>query len=65
LPLRRFDVGPFLRRGHNTIEVELTTTFKNRLVDIGSPWADDAETQPYGLLGPVRLVPYAERAVRG
>lgn len=63
VPPPRFDVGPFLRRGENTIEVELTTTLKNRLVEMGSPWADNSETQPYGLLGPVRLVPYAERAV--
>jgi hypothetical protein len=60
VPAPRLDVGGFLRRGRNRIEVELTTTLNNRLAEI-SP--DRNETQPYGLIGPVRLVPYADRAV--
>jgi hypothetical protein len=59
--LPRLDVGPFLRRGTNRIEVEVTTTLNNRLAQM-SPIRD--VTQPYGLLGPVRLVPYADEVVR-
>jgi hypothetical protein len=65
----RIDVGQFLRSGENVLEVDLTTTLKNRvdsLVDnpaysylIERP----ERTQPYGLLGPVALVPYAQGRV--
>jgi hypothetical protein len=61
VPPPRLDIGPFLRQGVNRIEVEVTTTLNNRLAQI-SP--DRNETQPYGLIGPVRLVAYAEAAVR-
>lgn len=60
VPLPRVDVGPFLRHGKNRIEVEVTTTLNNRLAEM-SPIRN--ETQPYGLLGPVELTPYAERAI--
>ncbi len=66
----RLDIGPFLRRGENTIEVELTTTLRNRLTEMGTRgvdgyqrFAQDLVTQAYGLIGPVRVVPYAEREV--
>jgi hypothetical protein len=61
VPPPRLDIGPFLRDGVNRIEVEVTTTLNNRLAQI-SP--DRNETQPYGLMGPVRLVAYAEATVR-
>ncbi|QXJ21177.1 hypothetical protein AGRA3207_002006 [Actinomadura graeca] len=65
----RIDVGPFLRPGRNVIEVEVTTTLKNRLTALaerGVPGYSrflkrPVKTQPYGLLGPVRLVPYADK----
>jgi len=60
VPPPRLDVGRLLRWGKNRIEVELTTTLNNRLAEM-SP--QRTETQPYGLLGPVRLVPYADQAV--
>lgn len=71
VPPSRLDVGPFLRPGENTIEVELTTTLKNRLNALAeqgvagySRFLQRPErTQPYGLLGPVRLVPYAEQVI--
>jgi hypothetical protein len=68
VPTPRIDVGPFLRSGVNSIEVELTTTLKNRLVSLAAEpgfrrFATRPQTQPYGLLGPVRLVPYQGRAV--
>jgi hypothetical protein len=61
VPPPRLDLGPFMRRGQNRIEVELSTTLNNRLAQISE---NRTETQPYGLLGPVRLIPYADRGVR-
>lgn len=58
------DVGPFLRRGRNRIEVEVTTTLINRLRTVTPDVYAAAERQEYGLLGPARLVPYTERRVR-
>jgi hypothetical protein len=64
----RLDIGPFLRNGENVIEVELTTTLKNRLVEMstrvdGYQRFAGTPTQTYGLIGPVRIVPYTEREV--
>ncbi|WP_413098625.1 hypothetical protein [Streptomyces sp. Inha503] len=57
------DVGPWLRRGENAIEIEVATPLVNRL-RVGQPAVFGAVArQPYGLIGPVRLVPYAQAAV--
>lgn len=69
--LPRVDAGSFLRPGQNTIEVEVTTTLKNRLTALAEQGVPGysrflkrpVRTQPYGLIGPVRLIPYAERGV--
>ncbi|MFF9455700.1 glycosyl hydrolase [Streptomyces flaveolus] len=58
------DVGPYLRRGTNTIEVEVATSLLNRLRVANAPVFGVAKRQNYGLVGPVRLVPYG-RAVVG
>ncbi|TDC17113.1 hypothetical protein, partial [Actinomadura bangladeshensis] len=58
------DVGPHLRRGANTIEVEVATTLNNRLRVSDPGVYGGASRQNYGLIGPVRLVPYGEAAVR-
>ncbi|OLT37879.1 hypothetical protein BJF79_28695 [Actinomadura sp. CNU-125] len=60
----KVDVGPYLRRGRNTIEVEVATTLNNRLRVSDPDVYGPASRQDYGLIGPVRLVPYAEEAVR-
>lgn len=64
----RLDIGPFLRDGDNVIEVELSTTLKNRLHEMaahvdGYQRFARSPTQPYGLIGPVSIVPYVEREV--
>ncbi|MFF0723751.1 glycosyl hydrolase [Streptomyces sp. NPDC004134] len=67
----RTDVGPHLRRGRNVLEIEVATTLKNRLTALAEQGVPGysrflnrpVKTQPYGLIGPVRLVPYAERDV--
>jgi hypothetical protein len=57
------DVTRLLRPGSNEIVVEVVTTLKNRIVGLteqGRPvglGAGQPSTQPYGLLGPVSLVP--------
>ncbi|MGA4837347.1 glycosyl hydrolase [Streptomyces sp. G45] len=67
----RIDIGALLRQGRNVIEVEVTTTLKNRLTALAEQGVPGysrflerpVRTQPYGLLGPVRLVPYAEHGI--
>ncbi len=56
------DVGPYLVKGANTITVEVATTLLNRL-RAGDPAYAGAKRQAYGLVGPVRLVPYGEATV--
>ncbi|MFC5828196.1 glycosyl hydrolase [Nonomuraea insulae] len=58
------DLGPYLRRGTNTIEVEVATPLGNRLRVADPAVYAGLARQPYGLLGPVRLVPYGEAQVR-
>ncbi|WP_395106800.1 glycosyl hydrolase [Actinomadura sp. SCN-SB] len=58
------DVGPYLRRGTNTIEVEVATTLINRLRVADAAVYGGASRQNYGLLGPVRLVPYGEAVIK-
>jgi hypothetical protein len=66
----RFDVSGLLHPGENELKVVITTTLKNRIVaqcragDLsqGLLCAQPA-TQAYGLLGPVRLIPYARATV--
>ena len=57
------DLGPHLRKGRNVIEVEVATTLINRLRTVTPEVYGVAQRQPYGLEGPVRLVPYVERRV--
>jgi len=65
----RIDLGDALRPGPNVVEIELTTTLKNR---VNSMAGQDGfrhlamrpeRTQAYGLVGPVRLLPYVEAAL--
>jgi len=60
----RADLGNLLRLGANTIEVEVATTLINRLRTVTPAIYGVATRQAYGLLGPVRLLPYAEAAAR-
>ncbi|WP_461060842.1 glycosyl hydrolase [Streptomyces pseudoechinosporeus] len=59
----RVDVGAYLRRGSNTIEVEVATTLQNRLRVSNAPVFGANKQQAYGLIGPVRLVPYGRAAL--
>ena len=52
------DLSGHLRRGRNTIQVEVATTLFNRL-RVAQPAVYSGNRQNYGLLGPVRLIPYA------
>jgi hypothetical protein len=58
------DVGALLRRGRNVIEVEVATTLINRLRTVTPAVYGAVPRQAYGLVGPVRLVPYVETVVR-
>ncbi|SEF84321.1 alpha-L-rhamnosidase [Nonomuraea solani] len=59
------DLGPYLRRGTNTIEVEVATPLGNRLRVADPAVYGGLTRQPYGLLGPARLVPYGEGVAGG
>jgi hypothetical protein len=60
------DVTRLLRRGQNTLRLEVSTTLSNAmraqglLGDSGYTLYSTRPIQPAGLTGPVRLVPYAE-----
>jgi alpha-L-rhamnosidase/Glycosyl hydrolases family 2, sugar binding domain len=56
----KVDVGDLLRVGVNTVEVEVATTLLNRLRTVTPAIYGIATRQAYGLLGPVRIVPYVE-----
>lgn len=58
------DLGGLLRKGRNEIEVEVATTLINRLRTVTPAVYGPVPRQAYGLVGPVRLVPYTERVVR-
>ncbi|HEY3466452.1 MAG TPA: glycosyl hydrolase [Amycolatopsis sp.] len=58
------DVGPWLRSGRNSIEVEVATTLNNRLRVSRPAVFAIAARQAYGLVGPVRLLPYRQEEIR-
>jgi hypothetical protein len=57
------DLGPFLWRGENTVEIEVATPLVNRLRVEQPTVFGGVARQDHGLVGPVRLVPYAQVAV--
>ncbi|WP_284741426.1 glycosyl hydrolase [Amycolatopsis sp. RTGN1] len=58
------DVGRWLRSGRNSIEVEVATTLNNRLRVSRPEVFAIAARQAYGLVGPVRLLPYRQEEIR-
>lgn len=58
------DLGTQLRRGANTIEVEVATTLLNRLRVARPSVFGAVKRQDYGLIGPVRIVPYGRGTVQ-
>ncbi|MET7597129.1 glycosyl hydrolase [Streptomyces sp. NPDC005481] len=57
------DLGGLLRQGRNVIEVEVATPLANRL-RVGDPAVYGGLARAaYGLMGPVRLVPYGEARI--
>ncbi|MFE2067589.1 glycosyl hydrolase [Streptomyces sp. NPDC059467] len=57
------DLCGLLRPGANTVEVEVATPLFNRLRVSHPAVFGAAARQSYGLVGPVQLVPYAQRTV--
>ncbi len=57
------DIGANLKPGRNTITVRVATTLNNRLAKIDEEVAARGLVQPNGLVGPVRLTPYATAVV--
>ena len=57
------DLGHALVPGVNQVEVEVASTLINRLRTVTPSVYGVASRQSYGLVGPVRVVPYAEKVV--
>ena len=57
------DIGPLLRPGGNTVEVEVATPLINRLRAVRPQVFGTVARQAHGLMGPVRLVPYRQEVV--
>ncbi|MFI7504052.1 glycosyl hydrolase [Streptomyces sp. NPDC049687] len=58
------EIGALLRSGPNVIEVEVATPLVNRLRVVRPAVFGAVARQDYGLVGPVRLVPYARSVLR-
>ncbi|GAA4894992.1 glycosyl hydrolase [Streptomonospora salina] len=54
------DLGDRLKRGTNTVEVEVSTTLINRMRAFRPDVYGDVPRQEQGLMGPVRLLPYGQ-----
>lgn len=64
------DVGPYLVQGLNNLKIETASTLRNRLLQVNvtqsweqSQYAVSYGGQPYGLVAPVRLIPYRELVI--
>ncbi|KAL7809597.1 hypothetical protein V8C26DRAFT_438328 [Trichoderma gracile] len=65
------DITPHLNRGVNDVKIEVTSTLRNRLLQVNvtqsweqSQYADSYGGQPYGLAAPIRLIPFTEKTIR-
>lgn len=54
------DLGNRLKRGTNTVEVEVSSTLINRMRAFRPDVYGDVPRQEQGLMGPVRLIPYGQ-----
>lgn len=65
----KLDVSKYIRKGLNTIRIEVASTLTNRMLQRGyqdkrSGWTETFPTvQDYGLMGKVRLVPYVKTKI--
>ncbi len=64
------DISPYLVEGLNDVKVEVSTTLRNRLLAVNvtqswtqSTYASRYGTQPYGLIGPVTLLPFLQTEI--
>ncbi len=57
------DVGPWLERGENDLEVRVATTLNNQLSTIIPGVATRGVIQEYGITGPVTLTPYSRGTI--
>jgi hypothetical protein len=53
-----FDVSEFLKEGENKISIQVTNKLSNRLTAYNEQTESQFTVQDYGLLGPVRIIPY-------
>jgi hypothetical protein len=64
------DIGDALKAGNNVVEIIVTTTLNNRLMQVGLPQdrfpfqQQKRAKQEYGLIGPVKLTFYRQAEIR-
>ncbi|KAH0522946.1 hypothetical protein TsFJ059_006725 [Trichoderma semiorbis] len=65
------DITPFLKLGLNDVRIEVSSTLRNRLLQVNvtesweqSQYASSYGGQPYGLTAPVKLIPFAEKVIK-
>lgn len=64
------DITPFLINGLNDVKIEVSSTLRNRLLQVNvtqsweqSQYASSYGGQPYGLSAPVKLIPFTEISI--
>jgi hypothetical protein len=59
----RIDLGPYVHGGENAITVRVASTLLNAVRATPGTGAGNRARADYGLIGPVRLIPYGQAAV--
>ena len=59
----QFDIGPWLKKGENKLEIEVATTLLNRLRITQPGVYGVAKRQDYGLVSPIMLLPYRDTKI--
>jgi hypothetical protein len=64
------DITPYLINGVNDVKVEVSTTLRNRLIQVNvtqsweqATYSESYGTQIYGLLGPVKIIPFIQTEI--
>lgn len=62
---RKLDISDLVKAGENTIEVRVSTTLRNRMIERGYSVMKQRNTMPdkYGMMGEVKIIPYTTAAV--
>lgn len=59
-----YDIGPWLKKGKNNLEIEVATTLINRLRVVSPAAYGVSARQAYGLVSPIMFKPYVEKKIK-